>query len=34
MPQGWDDGFTVEPMKDYKVYEDKFSIGFINMLKK
>lgn len=34
MPREWDEGFAVEHMKDYKVYEDKFSSGYIAMLKK
>jgi hypothetical protein len=33
-PTGWDEGFAVEHMQDYKVYEDKFSSGYIGVLKK
>ena len=34
LPKEWNEGFAVEPMKDYKVYEDRFSSGYIGMLKK
>jgi hypothetical protein len=30
----WDDGFAIQHMPDYKVYEDKYCQGYIGILKK